>query len=88
MKTTKTISMAEFKNEVRKIAIKQKRTYYTIKAEMGEFLKDGSSNGDRIEFTVYIDGYSHISGKTPRECLEKLRDRISPKKSIIEEVLV
>jgi len=87
MKTTKTISMAEFKNEVRKIAIKQKANYYTVKAELGEFLHENGQS-DRTEFTVYVAGFSHISGKTPNECLTKLRERISPKKSIIEDVLV
>jgi hypothetical protein len=88
MKTTKVISMAKFAKEVEKIAVQQVRKYYTVQAEVGKHLHADGTTTDRIEFKAYMDGLGFFEGKTPNECLTKIKERISPKKSIIEDVLV
>lgn len=88
MKTTKTISMAEFAKEVEKIATTENKTYYTVKCEIGKFLNKDGTTADTIEFTAYISGHSHFTGKTPNECLQLIKAKIYPKKSVIQEVLV
>jgi len=84
MKTTKVISMAEFAKEVEKIALKAGKTYYGVDIQMRHFI----DKTREYKFSCYVDGYGLHDAKTPNECLTKLRERISPKKSIIEDVLV
>lgn len=84
MKTTKTISMAEFAEAVEKIANKNNPTYYTVSAEIGKH----ASGKSEIGFRAYISGFGFFDGKTPNECLTKILNSVNPKKSIIKDIVV
>lgn len=88
MKTTKVISMAEFAKEVEKIALNKGKSYHVVYCEIGKFIHADGTQKPHVTFKLYIDGFGFSEGKTPNECLNKLKEKISPKKSIVEEVLL
>lgn len=85
MKTTRIISMAEFLTEVGKLAKQVNQEYYLAKCE----IRQTSSGNIHYEFTCYIHTKTHVSGKTPNEALQLMKDLISaPKPSTIKDVIL
>lgn len=80
--------MAEFAKEVEKIAIKENKMHYCVRSDMGKFLHSDGTHTQYLEFKAYIGDYGFFTGKTPNECLQLLKAKVYPKKSVIQEVLV
>ena len=63
--------MREAKNRLKKLADGK---YYSISYEFSEYVNSKPTN----RCTTYIDGYSHCSGKTWEESLNKIKNLIKP----------
>ena len=84
MKTTSTISMAEFLKEVGKLAESIGKTVYVVTCELSQY-----TYVKQFEFRCYIEGYAFYTGATPNEALAKLKAAVNPvKPSKIKEILV
>lgn len=68
-------SMKGFLGAVGEIARKAKKDYFSARVE---FIQ--SKNGIKSEYMAYIDGYSWVQADSILECIEKIKDKVSPKK--------
>ena len=84
MKTTKIISMMEFEEAIGQIAKKAKKDYYNVECHIQNYAYSEKA----FTFKAYIDGYKHISGKTPNEVIVQMKKFVNPPKQVIKEVLI
>jgi hypothetical protein len=84
----KTINLKDISESVKKLALKKKRTYFTVRAEMGEYLYNDGTFKPVCNFILYVDGYGFHEGKTPTEALVKLKYAMFPSKQPIPNVEV
>lgn len=84
----KVITIKDFSNRVREIAVQYDRPYYSTEVKYAEFLRYGGSK--EWTFIGYIDGFGSASGKTVDEVCKKLRAVREGKKddSNIEDVVI
>lgn len=84
MKTTKTVSMQEFSNEVGSLAEKLGKDYHLVRCSMIKF-----KDSQQFEFQCYITDFDFHTGATRNEALTKLKAQcFPPAKSKIQEVTV
>jgi hypothetical protein len=82
-----TLLFSEFSKKVKAIAEKNNRTYYSTKIEFEHHQrKNPKDDAQRMIFTCYIDGYGHHDGKTISESINKLKNKIQPKKQVIPKI--
>ena len=67
MRKQKIKSVKEFKEQAIVLMKKLGKTYCSVTVELSHHLRDGS---EEEKYSVYIDGYNYISGRTPEEALE------------------
>lgn len=77
---TKRANMNDFLEQVKKLAIKDGKSFYRVKLEIDKHISD---NNHTIKFICYIDGYNHSCGSTIEESYNKLYEQIYPMKQYI-----
>lgn len=87
MKTTPTISISEFAKQLGVLAEQVNEKYYSVSYK--QLHTPFTESGIEHEFSCYINPGRLVEGKTPNECIDKMKKLLFPKKnSIIKDVVV
>lgn len=89
-KPVKKLTLEDFLQRVKTIAIANGKTYYQTNVKLTEHQYSDNRVNKQIEFTCYVDGYSHYSDDTMEGALKKLEDAMNSnkEKQIIQEVSI
>ena len=90
-KPVKKLTLEDFLQKVKAIAIANGKTFYHAEVKLLEHNHSDNTNNKYIEFTCYIDGYNHYTDNTMEGSLQKLMDAINEpnlKIQIIQEVSI
>ena len=87
-KPVKKLTLEDFLQRVKELAIADGKTYYQATVKLTEHQHADNTVNKQIEFSCYVDCYSHYSDNTMEGALQKLQDAMKPtkEKTFIQEV--
>lgn len=87
-KPVKKLTLEDFLQRVKELAIADGKTYYHATVKLTEHQHDDNTVNKQIEFSCYVDCYNHYSDKTMEGALQKLQDAMksTKEKTFIQEV--
>ena len=87
-KPVKKLTLEDFLERVKALAIANGRTYYQATVKLTDHRHSDNTVNKQIEFTCYVDGYNHYSDNTMEGALQKLTDAMKPtkEKQILQKV--
>jgi len=88
-KPVKKLTLEDFLLKVWEIAIADGKDYYHANVKLTEHISNETKSKE-IQFTCYVDGYSHYSDNTMEGSLQKLVDSMNKykKTQIIQKVIL
>lgn len=82
----RTISMQQFAEMVKELAVSIGQQYYCVRCNMSHHLD--LDKEPKFTFSCYIHAATWITGISPLDALQKLKDYISPPVSDIQDVVI
>ena len=89
-KPVKKLTLEDFLERVKELAIANGKVYYQATVKLTEHQHADNTVTQVIEFVCYVDGYNHYTDNTMEGALQKLQDAMKPtkEKQIIQEVSI
>ncbi len=83
----KNVYLQDFQNRVREMTKEDGKTYFNVKIEISEHLPNQYTDKttSSVEYSCYIDGYSHCKGESIDNSVNALKKLIDSRKNIPQE---
>lgn len=79
IKRRKKVTLSDFKEQVRNVAIKNGKTYYAVEVKTKTFINhSGGLDSSSLKFSAYIDGYTWYEAESISEVIKLLEDAANP----------